>query len=168
MESGRDQAHRRALEALYLAHERGLVNAAYRYVWSADDARDIVHDAFVRVWNKRERVDWDRAAGLAYATVLGLARNRRRGNAVRRAFGLRATIEADVAAPDLALDDARRDLAVRRAIDALPERLRSVLVMCLYANLDYTEIGSALGIPAGTVGSRRNEAVAKIREVCGE
>jgi RNA polymerase sigma-70 factor (ECF subfamily) len=164
VESVRDQAHRRALEALYLEHERGLVNAAYRYVWNTDDARDVVHDAFVRLWNKRDRVEWPRAAGLAYATVLGIARNRRRGDAVRRAFGLRGTIEPHAASPDLALDEAHRDAAVRRAIDALPERLRSVLVMCLYSDLDYTAIGAALGIPAGTVGSRRTEAVAILKE----
>lgn len=168
MQSVRDQAHRRALEELYLAHERGLVNAAYRYVWNADDARDVVHDAFVRLWNKREAVDWERAAGLAYATVLGLARNRRRGNALRRAFGLRGTLEPHAASPALDLDAARRDLAVRQAIDALPERLRSVLVMCLYSELDYPAIGAALGIPAGTVGSRRTEAVARLKEAIGE
>ena len=157
--------HRRALETLYLEHERGLFNAAYRYVWNAEDARDVVHDAFVRLWNKRASVEWERVAGLAYATVLGLARNRRRGAAVRRAFGMRGTIEPDAVRPDTSLDDARRDVAVRRAIDDLPERLRSVLVMCLYSNLDYAQIGAALGIPAGTVGSRRSEAIARIREV---
>lgn len=167
MDPERDQAHRRALEALYLEHERGLYNAAYRYVWSAEDARDVVHDAFVRLWNKRARVDWPRAAGLAYATVLGLARNRRRAARVRRAFGLAAAAEdrAPAAAPDLTLAEARRDAAVRRAIDELPERLRSALVMCLFSGLAQAEIGAVLGIPVGTVGSRRAEAVARIREL---
>jgi RNA polymerase sigma-70 factor (ECF subfamily) len=162
-----DQAHRRALEQLYLEHERGLYNAAYRYVWSAEDARDVVHDAFVRLWNKRERVAWERAVGLAYATVLGLARNRRRAIAVRRMFGLAHAAEEMPASdrPDDILAAARQDAAVRRAIDALPERLRSVLVMSLFSELDYAAIGAALGVPAGTVGSRRTEAVARIRAI---
>lgn len=166
---GGDQAHRRALEALYLEHERGLYNTAYRYVWNADDARDVVHDAFVRLWNKRARIDWPRAAGLAYATVLGLARNRRRAAAVRAAFGLARAAEGPPrgSRPDEELAAAERDLAVRRAIDRLPERLRSVLVMCLFSGLDYDEIGGVLGIPAGTVGSRRTEAVARIRDMLG-
>ena len=87
MSSGREEEHRRALETLYVAHERGLYNAAYRYVWNADDARDVVQDAFVRLWDKRERVEWDRAAGLAYTIVLGIAHNCRRGSAIRRALG---------------------------------------------------------------------------------
>ena len=166
MEHG-DQAHRRALEQLYLEHERGLYNAAYRYVWNAEDARDVVHDAFVRLWNKRAGVEWERAAGLAYATVLGLARNRRRAAAVRRVFGLARAAEDPPAAdrPDDVLDAARQDAAVRRAIDTLPERLRSVLVMSLFSGLDYAAIGAALDLPAGTVGSRRTEAVARIRAI---
>lgn len=164
MASGGEQGHRRAVEALYVAHERGLYNAAYRYVWSADDARDLVHDAFVRLWNKRESIDWERAAGLAYTIVLGLAHNRRRGNAVRRAFGLAPPVDdALQGRADEALDVARVDQVVRRCIDELPEKLRSVLVMTLFSGLDYAQIGAALGVPAGTVGSRRTEAVARIR-----
>lgn len=150
---------------MYVAQERGLVNAAYRYVWSMDEARDVVQDAFVRLWNKRDRIEWDRAVGLAYTIVLGIAHNRRRARRVRRAFGLARTDE-DEPPPtraDDALDAARLDARVRRCIDELPEKLRSVLVMSLFSGLDYAQIGAALGIPVGTVGSRRTEAVARIR-----
>lgn len=159
-----DHEHRRALEALYVQHERGLYNVAYRYTWHAEDARDVVHDAFVRMWRKREAIDWPRAAGLAYRTVLGLAANRRRANAVRAVFGLRAHAEPAVPSADELLEAARDDAAVRRGIDRLPETLRSVLVMCAFSDLDYAAIGEVLGIPAGTVGSRRTTAIAKIRE----
>lgn len=145
--------------------ERELYNVAYRYVWNRDDALDVVHDAFVRLWRKRDRIDWPRASGLAYRTVLGLAANR------RRTQGLRALLaplvpwarETSVAAADALLRDAQADAAARRAIDQLPERLRSVLVMCTFTELDYAAIGDILGIPAGTVGSRRTEAVARLR-----
>lgn len=150
-------------EQLYVAHERGLYNVAYRYVWNADDARDVVHDAFVRLWRKRAALDWERAAGLAYTIVLGLARNRRRSLAIRRAFGLAREPAGEVQRPDAALAAARLDAAVRSCIDELPDRLRSVLVMCQYSGLDHAAIAGALGIAVGTVGSRRNEAVARIR-----
>ena len=159
-----DHEHRRALEALYVQHERGLYNVAYRYTWHAEDARDVVHDAFVRMWRKRDAIDWPRAVGLAYRTVLGLAANRRRANAIRAAFGLRVHAELAAAPADELLAAARDDAAVRRGIDRLPEALRSVLVMCAFSELDYAAIGEVLGIPAGTVGSRRTTAIATIRE----
>jgi RNA polymerase sigma-70 factor (ECF subfamily) len=161
--SSGEYAQRQALEALYVAHERGLYNAAYRYVWNADDARDVVQDGFVRLWRKRDSLDWDRAAGLAYAIVLGLAKNRRRAVAIRRAFGLSAPRDERAPSPDTTLAEARLDATVRACIDELPERLRSVLVMCLFSNLDYAQIADALAIAPGTVGSRRAEAVARIR-----
>lgn len=165
---GEGQAERRALELLYVAHERGLYNAAYRYVWTADEARDVVQDAFMRMWKKRAAIDWERAAGLAYTIVLGIARNRRRTRALRGVLGIANEEGAPAASPDASLDEARRDAAVRASIDELPERLRSVLVMCLYSDLDYAQIGAALGIAAGTVGSRRAEAIARIRATLEE
>jgi len=148
-------------------HERGLYNVAYRYVWNADDARDLVHDAFVRLWGKRAHLDWERASGLAYRTVLGLAANRRRTSSLRRILGATVTAPAQPAIDDQ-LDDARRDDAVRRAIDRLPERLRRVLVLCTFSDLDHAAIGALLEIPAGTVGSRRTEAVTKIRDAVAQ
>jgi RNA polymerase sigma-70 factor (ECF subfamily) len=158
-----DHEHRRELEALYVRHERGLFNVAYRYVWNADDARDVVHDAFVRLWRNRARIDWVRAPGLAYRTVLGLAANRRRTSSLRRILGATVTAPVQLAIDDQ-LEGARRDEAVRRAIDRLPERLREVLVLCTFSELDHAAIGALLEIPEGTVGSRRSAAVAKIRE----
>jgi RNA polymerase sigma-70 factor (ECF subfamily) len=162
-----DHEHRRALEALYVQHERALYNVAYRYTWNAEDAHDVVHDAFVRLWRKRDSIEWSRAIGLAYRIVLGLAANRRRGNAVRRLFGVRPDPDDQPhggASADERLADARADAAVRRCIDRLPDSLRSALVMCTFSELDYAEIGAVLGIPAGTVGSRRNTAIEKIRD----
>lgn len=44
----------RALEALYLAHERRLHWVAYRYLQSAWAARAVVQDVFASVWYRRE------------------------------------------------------------------------------------------------------------------
>ena len=87
-----------------------------------------------------------------------LAANRRRS---RRLWQF-VTLSDRAAAPELA-GDAGREQAVRRAIDALPERHRRVLVMSIHSDMTYGEIGEVLGISAGTVGSRRNAALHKLR-----
>ena len=56
---------------------------------------------------------------------------------------------------------------VRAAVDALPARLREVVLLTEYAELSYGEIAATLGIPAGTVGSRRNAALAELAEALG-
>jgi hypothetical protein len=45
-----------------------------------------------------------------------------------------------------------RNLAVRRAVDALPERLRRIVLLSEFTEMTYEQIGHVLGIPAGTVG----------------
>jgi RNA polymerase sigma-70 factor (ECF subfamily) len=57
--------------------------------------------------------------------------------------------------------------SVRAAIDALPDRLRQVILLCEYSELTHQEIGAALGIPSGTVGSRRNAAIAQLSKQLG-
>ncbi len=59
--------------------------------------------------------------------------------------------------------------SVRRAIAALPVRLRDVLVMREYGDLSYDEIAAALNIRRGTVMSRLNRArAAVLRSYQGE
>ena len=115
--------------------------------WNRDDARDVVHDAFVRMWRKRDSIDWPRAGGLAFRTVLGLAANRRRANGVRALLAPLvpwAREDRAVDAPDTRLVDAEADAAARRAIDRLPERLRSVLVLCTFTVRRLVTISSLL------------------------
>ena len=43
-------------EALYRRLERPLYNLAYRYVWNSQEAQDILHDAFMALWARRDRL----------------------------------------------------------------------------------------------------------------
>ncbi len=55
--------------------------------------------------------------------------------------------------------------ALRAAVDKLPQDLRAVVVLTELSDLTYPQIGEALSIPAGTVGSRRNRALKRLREI---
>lgn len=54
---------------------------------------------------------------------------------------------------------------VREAVLALPDELRQVIVLCELSDMKYEQIAEALSIPPGTVGSRRNRALRKLREL---
>jgi RNA polymerase sigma-70 factor (ECF subfamily) len=148
---------RRRVEELYVRVEVKLTNVLYRWLWNREEVRDVLQEAFVRLWQMRARVDWSRAEPLVYRIALNLASKRRRSQRIWQfvTFSDRPA-EAEPA-------DDTRDEIVRRAIDALPERHRRVLVMTMHADMSYDAIGEVLGIPAGTVGSRRNVAVRKLR-----
>jgi len=53
--------------------------------------------------------------------------------------------------------------AVRDAVMELPESHRSVVILSTYEEMSYDEIAAVLEIPAGTVASRKNHAIAALR-----
>ena len=155
---GLDQA---TLERLFVKLEKPMFNVVYRWLWNASDAEEVTQEAFLRVWRARDGVDLATVEPLLYRTALNLASNRRRSARLWRFIGFEAAGDppsrAKVSDEVLAEEETRA--CVRRAIDALPEHLRRVIVLSEYAELTQPEVGAALGIPTGTVGSRRHAAL---------
>src|SRR5689334_22917434 len=129
----------RRVEELYLRLERKLTSVVYRWLWNREETRDVIQEAFVRLWQMRDRVEWSRAEPLIYRIALNLASRRRRSRRIWQFVTLseaRTDGPAGEAAP-VSDDDRAREQAVRRAIDALPERHRRVLVMTMHAEMTY-------------------------------
>ncbi|MBE2253896.1 MAG: RNA polymerase sigma factor [Myxococcus sp.] len=165
-ESSLDQ---RRFEVLYLRLEKPVFNVVYRWLWSADDARDVTQEAFMKVWAARARVRPETVEPLVFKSALNLASNRLRVKRVRRFFSLDDAADAvDLRADAVAnLSSAQQRLAVRRAIEALPTKLREVVVLCELSGLSTSQIAEALGIPPGTVGSRKHQAMALLEQALG-
>ena len=51
-------------------------NVVYRWVWRAEEAQDIVQEAFVRLWRMRERVDLATVEPLVHRIALNLGAQR--------------------------------------------------------------------------------------------
>jgi RNA polymerase sigma-70 factor (ECF subfamily) len=154
------------LEALYARLERPIYNVVYRWVWDREEARDLVQEAFFRLWNMRHRVHMETVEPLIYRIAVNLAANRRRAKKIRRWIALEAAGEVASENHDegTQLEIREREQAVRRAVDKLPERLRRIVLLCEFSGLTYEQIGNSLGIPSGTVGSRRNAALKLLHE----
>jgi RNA polymerase sigma-70 factor (ECF subfamily) len=157
---------RTALEALYRRLERPLYNVAYRCVWDREEARDVVQESFVRLWSMRRRVEEETVEPLVYRIALNLARSRRRRRRVRRMLSLDSVsgVLRDPRDPESDHAGAERERRLRREVESLPDDLRPVVLLCAFTDLRYGEIASALRIPEGTVGSRRNRALKLLRE----
>ena len=155
------------LLACYRRLETPLYNALYRWLWQAQDCQDLIHDAFVRVWHRRASVDAARLDALVWSTALNLARNRLRWRALWR-FGEAQAETAGEHADALTAATRREDeQRLRAALRRLPRRLREVLVLSEFGGLGVAEIADVLQIPAGTVGSRKHAAMARLRTWLG-
>ncbi len=158
----------RQFEALYSRLEKPVFNVVYRWLWNADEARDVTQDAFVKLWKARARVRLSTVDSLIFKSALNLASNRLRVRKVRKFFSLEDTAPVDArdnAEQRLSAEEDR--LAIRKAIDELPEKLRSVVVLCELSGLSTAQISETLGIPPGTVGSRRHQAMARLEQALG-
>lgn len=155
-----------ALLAAYRRLQAPLHNVLYRWLWHAADCEDVMHDAFLRVWDRRATVDPARVDALLYATALNLAKNRLRWRGLWRFVGA----DREAAADDDPSVDAEAHLAQRRvraALDSLDETARNVLLLSEFAGLDTAQLAEVLGVAPGTVGSRRHRALAALRAALG-
>lgn len=153
-------------QQLYKRLEKPLYNFAYRYVWAAQEAQDVVHDAFLIVWERRDQLFASTADRYLWTTVLNRARNRRRWARARQFLQLDDAAD-ELPATQCTESEARTQQAssrLRTQIEQLPEKLRAVLLLAEFADMSYQDIAQLLDIPPGTVGSRRNLALKLLRE----
>jgi RNA polymerase sigma-70 factor (ECF subfamily) len=158
------------LEQLYARLEKPLYNVVYRWIWRAEEAQEIVQEAFVRLWRMRGRVVAAKAEPLVYRIAINLAASRRRSRKVWRWVSLEAlreTTSISRSAEQELLDEQRHG-RVRSAVESLPDDLRRVVMLTECTEMTYDEIGAVLKIPAGTVGSRRNRALKRLRGVLSD
>lgn len=154
------------LERLYARLEGPLYNAVYRWVWDEEEARDIVQDAFMRLWRMRARVRMSSVESLLWRIALNRASNRRRARKLRQWLSIDAVSPPTSPTPqaDALLATHQDHQALRDAVDALPEKLRRVILMCEFSGMSYQEISDVLDIPPGTVASRRHNAIKRLRK----
>lgn len=167
------QGDKAAFAALYDRFSRPLYATAVHVVHDAAEAQDIVHDAFVSLWEKASSFEPGR--GTAFAWAMTLVRNRaidRVRMRRRRAELLTASDPADlgydeniagpVADDSAALgDDAT---AVRAAVALLPVDQKRALELAFFSGLTQQQIADKLREPLGTVKARIRRALLKLRD----
>lgn len=155
-----------ALYASYRRLERPLYNVLYRQLWQAQDCQDVIHDAFLRVWARRAGVDEATLDALLWTTALNLARNRIRWRKLWRHEPLDETAPAPN--DDGTHTDFLATRRLRKALRELPAASREVLLLSEFSGLRGAEIARLLGIPAGTVASRKHQAMDRLKALLGE
>jgi RNA polymerase sigma-70 factor, ECF subfamily len=141
----------------------GLLLFARQWVRSVADAEDVVQEAFVRFW-RRDLSIHNRA--LLYSAVRSAALDliRRDSRRARRETAAYSEAEQMVQPPQFEqLDDSQRELVT--AMDRLPREQREVLVMKVWNELTFAEIGETLGISQNTAASRYRYALASLKKI---
>jgi len=168
-----------AWERIVRLHWRKVFNVAYKFVGKHDEAEDLTQDIFLKIFKSLDT--FDRRANFQ-TWLISVSRNLciDHYRSVRKE---RETIDRDVDANELspaaadegpiaALEQRDRVSLLREALAALPDTLRTAVVMRDIQELSYQDIASRLKLPEGTVKSRinrgRTELARQVRRLRGD
>ena len=170
-----DQA---AWDLIVRQYWRKVFNVAYKFVGKHDEAEDLTQEIFLKIFKSLDT--FDRRANFQ-TWLISVSRNLciDHYRSVRKE---RETIDRDVDPGEVApvssepgavaaLEQRDRVTLLRQALAALPEALRTAVLMRDIQELTYQEIAEKLRLPEGTVKSRinrgRTELARQIRRLRG-
>jgi len=151
---------------LFRSHFAGMCFLAQKYVKDYETSKEIVQDAFISLWEKRETIDADRPVKSYLAMVIhNKCINYLRDN---RKFDQNIlNIENLLEVPEYDGADSMVESELKARIDAsvaeLPEKCREIFILNRYENLKYQEIADKLQISVKTVETQMSKALQHMR-----
>lgn len=143
-----------------------LINFAYRFLHSREEAEDVAQETLLRVHGARERYDPSRPfRPWLFSIAARLISNRLRQKRRHPILSLFRAEENDPPSPrqdppapaeDLpehGLEKAQRVAVVRAALARLPENQRTAVVLARFEEMSYEDIAQTLGVSVSSVKS---------------
>jgi len=137
-----------AFEELIHETSNTLYAVAFALLQNREEARDVVQDTYVRVWNKRQRI---READKLVPFLITTTRNRAHDLMRRRKFRSDQPVDQENEpdsgpGPDGTLSAEERHATIREGLRALPEKYRVASLLSAGADYEYTPgSGGAFG-----------------------
>lgn len=161
------RGHPEAFATLVERYDRAVYHLAYRTLRDVEEARDATQEAFFKAFRSlRTFKQGAKFSTWIFAITYHACCDRlnRRKHYVGEELPDRADAAPGPEAQVIALDDASR---LRAAIEALPEKYRSVITLFHLQGKQYEEIASVLGLPMGTVKTHLFRAKEQLRRLLG-
>lgn len=150
-----------ALTTVYEAHGASLLRTLAALVGDRGEAEDLLHDLFIGLPEAVARYEergqfgaWLRRVAVRLALTRLRTRKRRREVDMDAASGVARRADGD-GIPDR--------LTVQAALDALPEGMRTVVILREYEGWPHRDIAAHLGISEGAVMTRHCRAMQRLR-----
>src|SRR5690242_21818568 len=151
-----------AFARLYDEHHLPLFRFAWRLTGSVADAEDIVQDCFLALVRPDCGFDERRTSLRTY--LLGAVRNQASKRFRRREDAAAEPEPApDFRSPEAHALRSEMESLVGRAVQALPDTQREILILAHYEQLPLAEIAEVVGIDIGAVKSRLQRARGSLR-----
>lgn len=162
-----------AFEALYDRYSGTLYALLLRILGNADDAQEVLQESFVKVWTNANMFDAVRGSEVAWLISIARSkgidrlRSRRirsdRENDAGREISIHSSFVEKTTGADNAIQSQERT-AVRAALTDLPDAQRIALELAYFEGLSQSEIAARLNEPLGTIKTRMQLGMKKLRE----
>ncbi len=163
-----------AFGALVRRYQDRLYNTVYRMVDNAEDAYDVVQEAFFNAYQSLESFKGDSLFftwlyRIAVNTAISLKRKQRVVLSIDAGRNGEQGIEpldpSEMSRPGHALEQAEQERRVQQALSRLSPEHRAVLVMKDMEGQKYETMAEILQVPIGTIRSRLHRARLELREL---
>lgn len=162
-------------EGLYNKYSDRLFNFAFRFVSDERAAEDIVHEAYITLWEKFGGKEGDTWQALLFRIVrnrsIDTLRHQSALKVVRMTESFKEIHDEALYHLDLAVSDSDKQTIydelisnIRGIMDRLPDRCREVFTMSRFQNMKNKEIASALGISEKAVEKHIHKALTTFKK----
>jgi RNA polymerase sigma-70 factor (ECF subfamily) len=152
-----------AFEELFRTYFPSLMAFSRRILANEDDAREVVHQVFINLWERRSEID----LSTSLKSYLFTSVNNRSLNVIRdrKKFSSAEVPERagewDVSAQ---IESIELEEKIRETINSLPERCQEIFKLNRMDGLKYAEIAGRLNISVKTVENQIAKALKILRE----
>jgi len=143
-----------------------LYRLAKRLLEDSEEAQDIVQEAFIKLWNQREKLDEYRSVeALAVVMTRNLCLDKLK--AKKYPTESLENLKADIPEPGVDTKQESDELVsrIKRIIGTLPEQMRTIIQLRDIEGYDYEEMAKILGMKENAIRVNLSRARKKVREI---
>ena len=146
---------------MYYTHVR---NFLYYKTSNVELSEDIAQDAFVKLWETRDKIEKSSLKAYIFTIANNLMINKLKRTQLKYRFLKLQVDQKDIQTPQYLMEMKEFDEKLQSAIAKLPDGAREVFLMNRIDDLKYREIADMLGLSMKAVEKRMSRALAILRE----
>ncbi|HEY0176886.1 MAG TPA: sigma-70 family RNA polymerase sigma factor [Pedobacter sp.] len=157
---------RRAFELAFNEHWDALFRQAYRKVQSADEAKDLVQEVFLALWDNMEKLDMDdHLLPYLYAVLRNKILMQYKKDAVRLRYAMNITIKEEDYEPSSHHLMINKELQaiIDDEVNKMPPRMREVHLLQKEGNHSIKEIAERLNLSEQTIKNQLHTASNRLK-----
>jgi RNA polymerase sigma-70 factor (family 1) len=139
-------------------------NFIYYKTGNMQEAEDITQDTFLKLWEKKEKINKETAKSLLYTIANNLFLNKIEHSRVVLKFVNDYDSDEHLNGPDFDLEMKEFDLRLQDSLAQLDENNRSVFLMNRIDGMTYVQIAESLGLSVKAVEKRMGKAISFLKE----